>query len=282
MRKIAVSTGKILLFLAIWAALLAAVTVTAVNVGGEFWYDKLGWRYFAEVGGAGAILCAFLVMAFFVDKRGPSTLGFPLAAGPSDLVFGTMIGGLIFLVPLGVLLAMGAAKVDVDLSQFDGTALLAGLGFTLFNVVHQELLVRSYMFQELWTKYGAIVATVVTTVIFVAMHTGAIVSGPQGPIAGLNILFASILLSLAYVRSGALWLPIGIHFGWNGLQGPALQINVTGTDIALGDWRFLSFDGPDLWTGGTLGVEAGLAGLAGPIVGIFLVAVLIRKRRRLD
>jgi membrane protease YdiL (CAAX protease family) len=82
---------------------------------------------------------------------------------------------------------------------------------------------------------------------------------------------------VAYLRTKALWLPIGIHFGWNGLQGPVLGINVTGTDPG-GPWHAFSFQGADLWTGGTMGIEGGLAGLAGPLVGIALVVFLFRRR----
>ena len=37
--------------------------------------------------------------------------------------------------------------------------------------------------------------------------------------------------------------------------------------------------GYDLWTGGTMGIEGGLAGLAGPLVGIALVVFLFRRRQ---
>ena len=54
---------------------------------------------------------------------------------------------------------------------------------------------------------------------------------------------ASIMLGIAYLRSGALWLPIGIHFGWNALQGPVLGISVTGMDLGH-SWHAFAIDGP--------------------------------------
>ena len=271
------SAGKILLFLALWAGGTAASLFLALQIGGEGWFEDLRARYVLEVGGALGAFLALVFMAFAIDRRGWGTLGLRLSAAPAGLIAGTLIGALILLVPIFILYAIGAAHYTPELSKFSGTALAAGVGLCLFNVVNQELLVRSYMFQELWTKYGAWTATIVTTAIFVGLHAGPIASGPMGPIAGLNVLLASLLLSLAYVRTRQLWLPIGIHFGWNGLQGPALHINVTGADIALGNWRFFTFDGPDLWTGGALGVEGGLAGLAGPLVGLALVMLFSRK-----
>jgi len=82
----------------------------------------------------------------------------------------------------------------------------------------------------------------------------------------------------AWGRTHARWLPIGIHLGWNALQGPVLGINVTGADIGLGYWRVFAFSGDPLITGGELGVEGGLAGLVGPLLGLGLVALLIRRK----
>jgi len=108
----------------------------------------------------------------------------------------------------------------------------------------------------LWSKYGAWVATLVTTALFLALHAAPISQGTQGLIAAANILLASLLMSLAYVRTGSLWLPIGIHLGWNGLQGPVLGINVTGNDLAFGHWTAFSFPGDALLTGGEMGWRA--------------------------
>jgi membrane protease YdiL (CAAX protease family) len=111
---------------------------------------------------------------------------------------------------------------------------------------------------------------IVSTIIFVALHAGMVIKGTAGLLAGADVAAASIMLGLAYLRTGALWLPIGIHFGWNAFQGPVLGVNVTGMDLG-GHWHAFAVDGPALWTGGDMGVEGGLAGLAGPLLGILVV-----------
>lgn len=146
------------------------------------------------------------------------------------------------------------------------------------NVIDQELIVRSYIFQEIWKKYSGAAAVTVSTVVFVALHTGAILKGTAGLLAGANVALASVLLGLAYLRSKALWLPIGIHYGWDAFQGPVLGINVTGMDLGA-HWHVFAVDGPALWTGGAMGVEGGLAGLAGPLLGIAVVLALYRSRK---
>jgi membrane protease YdiL (CAAX protease family) len=277
MRRALISVGKILAFLGLWTALTAAVIMGAVAIGGEDFYAIRTLRVGVEIALTFAILIPLVVMARFVDKRPLTTIGF----GPPrlyDLLTGAVIGAAILMAPIGVLVAMGAATYAPDLATFNVAALALGMLVCFFNVVTQEALVRSYMFQELWGKYGAWIATLVTTTVFLAIHTGALIQGAQGLIAGANILLASLLLSLAYVRTGQLWLAIGIHLGWNGLQGPVLGINVTGLDLGFGHWRLFEFPGDPLLTGGTMGVEGGLVGLIGPAIGIAIVAFAFKQQ----
>lgn len=282
MRGALISIAKILAFLGIWTALTAIVVLSAVAIGGEGFYAIRHLRVGVEVALCAATLIPLLIMALIVDKRRAASLGFGASRLP-DLLWGTMLGAAILSAPIAALLGLGAARFAPDLAGFSGAALALGLFVCFFNVVTQEALVRSYMFQELWAKYGAWLATIVTTLMFVALHAAPILqSGVQGWIAGANILLASLLLSLAYVRTGSLWLPIGIHFGWNGLQGPVLGINVTGLDLGFGHWRLFDFTGDPLWTGGAMGVEGGLIGLIGPAIGLGFVAIFVRQQPKPD
>jgi membrane protease YdiL (CAAX protease family) len=282
MRRVLISLAKCLAFLGIWTALTAIVVLGAVAIGGEGFYAIRHLRVGVEIALCAATLVPLLVMALVVDGRGAASLGFGAKRLP-DLLWGALLGAAILAAPIGVLLGLGAARYEPDVAGFSGVALALGLLVCFFNVVTQEALVRSYVFQELWAKYGPVVASIVTTLIFVALHAAPITqSGVQGLIAGANILLASVLLSLAYVRTGSLWLPIGIHLGWNGLQGPVLGINVTGMDLGFGHWRLFNFTGDPLMTGAAMGVEGGLAGLIGPAIGLGLVAFLVPQQPKPD
>jgi CAAX protease family protein len=251
-----------------------------VSFGGEDFFLKLPFRIGVEVALTFATLIPVGLLAHFVDRRRRASLGF--SARVYDLMTGAIIGAGILCAPIGALLATGAARIEPHLGTLSAQALAIGLVVCFFNVVTQEALVRSYMFQELWAKYGAWIATIVTTIIFVALHAAPISHGTQGLIAGANILLASVLLSVAYVRTAQLWLPIGIHLGWNGLQGPVLGINVTGNDLAFGHWSVFSFPGDPLWTGGDMGVEGGLAGLIGPLIGVAIVMFAFKQQPKPD
>ena len=277
MRNVGISVLKILGFLGLWIVLTTVVVLGAVAVGGEGFYAIRGVRLSTEIALTFAVIIPLVVMTRLVDKRPLMTTGF----GPTrvvDLLTGTLLGALIFAAPLAVLVALGAAVYRPELTTFAADALATALLACFFNVVTQEALVRSYIFQELWAKYGAWMATCVTTALFVAMHAAAIMQGTQGLIAGLNILVASLMLSLAYVRTGQLWLAIGIHLGWNGLQGPVLGINVTGNELGFGHWTTFAFPGDPLITGGAMGVEGGLVGLIGPLIGLGVVAFAFKQQ----
>jgi len=279
LRRIAISTGKSLAFLGLWGALLTVATLSVVHLGGKNFYRDMGWRTALEGLAMLAALGALLVMALAVDKRGTATLGFPPRRALAGLIGGTLIGAAIFAVPLAILSAQGYIHVAPDLTHFSWSAFAIALFVVFVNVVDQELIVRSYIFQEVWRKYSGAAAVTVSSLLFVGLHTGAILKGTAGLLAGLDVTLASILLGLAYLRSGALWLPIGIHFGWNAFQGPVLGINVTGMDLGA-HWHVFAVSGPDLWTGGSMGVEGGLAGLAGPLIGIAIVLALYQAPAR--
>ena len=280
LRNIGVSFLKILAFLVIWACLTGLAVWAAVSWGGENFYLKLPFRAGLEIALTFATLIPLGLLAHFVDRRRRASLGF--SARFYDLLLGAVVGAGIFCLPLIALVATGAARTEAHLASFSAQGLAIGLVVCFFNVVTQEALVRSYIFQELWAKFGGWIATIVTTIIFVALHANPISHGTLGLIAGANILLASLMLSLAYVRTGQLWLPIGIHLGWNGLQGPVLGINVTGNDLAFGHWSVFSFPGDALWTGGEMGVEGGLAGLIGPAIGIAIVAFAFKQQPKPD
>lgn len=273
---------RIVAFLALWAALTAGATMSVVARGGRDFFRETPYRVALELLLTLAVLIALIVMVRFVDRRPLSTIGFT-AGRLFDLLTGTMLGAATFALPLAVLVGIGAARFEPNLGGLTAQALGVGVFVCFLNVVTQEVLVRSYMFQELWAKYGARIATLVTTAIFLLLHAGPIAQGPQGLVAGANILLASLMLSLAYVRTGSLWLPIGLHLGWNGLQGPVLNIQVTGHALAFGDWSVFSLlPGNALWTGGALGIEGGLVGLMGPAAGLAIVAFAFEQQPKPD
>lgn len=108
----------------------------------------------------------------------------------------------------------------------------------------EELFFRGYGFQVLVAGVGAWATVLPVGVIFAVLHSGNPHANQNGWFAIINTTGFGILFGYAYLRSRDLWLPIGLHFGWNftlplfGVPVSGLKMNVTGHAMvwSAGPW----------------------------------------------
>jgi hypothetical protein len=82
---------------------------------------------------------------------------------------------------------------------------------------------------------------------------------------------------VAYLRSGRVWLPIGMHVTWNFAQG-ALGFPVSGiNDYSNVLVHQAATTGSHLLTGGAYGPEAGLVGMLSRLLVLALVVLATRR-----
>jgi len=77
-----------------------------------------------------------------------------------------------------------------------------------------------------------------------------------GPLALFNTILWGVVLGYAYLRSGDLWLPIGLHFGWNWAL-PLLGVNLSGFTMDVTGYA-MHWKISGLLSGGAYGPEGGL------------------------
>ena len=94
-----------------------------------------------------------------------------------------------------------------------------------------------------------------------------------------NIVIFGLLFGTGYVLTDELALPIGLHFGWDFVQG--FVFGVVAEEKQYGSVLVLADDpSATLWTGRPYGVEGGLMGTAAFIVGFLATFAWARSQHR--
>lgn len=279
-RRIAISSGKILAYFLL-LGLMAAGGVEMVLPAMGLSFDKPGPVPAIIVQSALNLVImaapAFLMAGVF-DRKTPLAMGLGLRNAIIDALTGGTVGMFIFVIALAGAVIGGWATINPDLSGLSMNVMAIGAVAMAMAAAGEEIEMRGYVLQELMGKFSTPASVIVSSIIFTALHAGALMNSSMAFIGAANIFAASVLLSLAYLVTRSLWLPIGIHFGWNFAQGPLLGINVSGNDFAAG-WHPVTMTGPELMTGGKFGFEGSLLGLAGPLLGILMMVLFGALRR---
>jgi membrane protease YdiL (CAAX protease family) len=123
----------------------------------------------------------------------------------------------------------------------------------LFGSVGEELVFHGYAFQHLVRHMGEFATVLPVGILFGLLHLG---NQNVTLLAVVNTIAWGVLLGYAYLRTRTLWLPIGMHFGWN-VATPFLGENLSGFTIAVTGYE-LHWRTGVLWSGGVYGLEGGL------------------------
>jgi len=123
----------------------------------------------------------------------------------------------------------------------------------LFGSAHEEMLFRGYGFQILLRSIGAWATVLPVGIVFAALHA---VNPNSTYLALANTAGFGILFGYAFLRSRDLWLPIGLHFGWN-FTLPLFGVNVSGLKIGMTGYS-MQWSAGALWSGGEYGPEASI------------------------
>lgn len=185
---------------------------------------------------------------------------------------GIAIGVGLFSGVMAVLWALGVYR-------FSGWGTFYGVGtgalFALSAAVLEEIVFRGYLFRLLSAAAGTWIAVLLTSVLFGAAHA-------TNPGATLFSSFAiaveaGVILAGAYAVTGRLWLPIGLHLGWNFAEGTIWGMSVSGSAISPSLTRG-NLSGPPVLTGGAFGPEASIVAV---LMSLAVGAVLLWRTARL-
>jgi membrane protease YdiL (CAAX protease family) len=175
-------------------------------------------------------------------------------ASRRHLAFG-FVGGLAAALLASLLpLAAGEAHYEtVGTGQVQWRSVFFISIILLFGAVGEEMLFRGYAFQVLTRSIGPAATVLPMAVLFGLAHLN---NQNVSWIGVGNTVAWGALFGVAFLRSGDLWLPIGLHFGWNWVL-PLVGVNLSGFKMEV-TGHSLQSSWNVLWSGGAYGPEGGL------------------------
>lgn len=226
------------------------------------------------LGLCGLILCVAEIAAYrllvglFAKRRVTE-----LATKPAlpETLAGIATGAGLVSLPMLILWASGHWQLT-QVSIEPGVGL--GIAMGLVSCVWEELLFRGVMVRLFDRAWGPVWAITMSTVVFGGLHL--MNPGMTGMGVVALALSGGPLLGAAYLWKHRLWFPIGLHFGWNAMQGSFWGSVVSGTGEQHGLLQG-TFVGPQWITGGSVGVEGSFLTAIVCLVATTLIVLQMRR-----
>src|SRR5262249_16800023 len=159
---------------------------------------------------AAALANAITVRVYERGRLADIGLGW-LPPSRNEFLWGLGLGMAAPVIILGDAWAMGAARFEsTEAPDHNCATIPFAAALLLFAAAGEELLFHGYAFQVVIRSMGAYATILPVGVLFGFMHAG---NPNVKPLALINTMLWGVLLGWAFVRTGALWLPIGLHFG---------------------------------------------------------------------
>jgi uncharacterized protein len=282
----------------VWAVFLLVPLVTITTF--EFKQALTYWLLFSgypspteEPGRAAAALVVELLVGFaavvfllwlwlrFFERRPFSTLGLERTGALRKVLSGALFGLLLtaatalLLTLLGFVVVEGKAQGPVGLAVLGGVLFVA-VGWAA-QATSEELLCRGWALQTAATRYGTPVGVLFSSLVFAIFH---LYQADVGLLALTNLFLLGVLLALYALYEGSLWGVCAFHAAYNWTETSLLGFDYYGEEAAGGVLLNLRQVGPDVVTGGGVGVSitGGLAQTATILLGIAILLLFVSRR----
>ena len=206
------------------------------------------------------LLCVWLFVRF-IDKKSFVSIGLTLKGYENDLRLGLALGA--GMISLGFLILFILGFLSIDGFSFPVMTIILYLVLFIVVSLHEEIMMRGYVLNNLMHSMNRYVALSISSVIFMSIH---LLNPNVSFLSVVNLFLAGIVLGIYYMHKQNLWLPIGMHLTWNFFQGPIFGFEVSGieTDNIISQ----SITGNEIITGGAFGFE-------GSIIATILIVTMI-------
>jgi membrane protease YdiL (CAAX protease family) len=180
------------------------------------------WILAGLVGGpaaAAAGVMLFAVALYWAVRRTPPAVRpswglSPLHPAGRLLLSGLTAGALSYLTVFGVRW-WGGGELVAEVGGAEVLLVVAtGLLVAGYQAFSEEVVFRGAVFTLLPSSMPVRSGIAISTALFVLFHAPRWQELVAGPYA-LHLLLAGLAFAIAFVRTGSLWLGLGLHAGWN-------------------------------------------------------------------
>jgi len=188
-----------------------------------------------------------------LERREPREIS--LKRGAPLFFLGGVVGIAIIGVYVLVLLGIGAAHLTKGTEAHGALSFLNELLVPWLTAVGEELLFRLVLFRFTEEAMGTGLAVLISALLFGLSH-----AANPGASPGSLVLLAGgigVLLTFAFTATRNVWLPIGLHMGWNYAEGCLFGLPNSGQTDPV-QIMHTTPSGPAILTGGTFGPEGSL------------------------
>ena len=220
---------------------------------------------------AAIILSLYALLVRWIEGHWPTDLS--LRHLVPHTLLGLLVGFFFMVLVVSTIVATGSASVGWK--GFMADRQLDMFMMFLAVAVGEEMILRGVIFRWIDERWNTGVALLISAILFGWMHISNDNATWWSSLA--IAIEAGLLLGAAYKWSGTLWVPIGIHWAWNYVQGNIFGLAVSGMNTGT-TMLVTTANGPDIITGGAFGPEASIISV---VLGTFLTLVFLGNRYRI-
>lgn len=274
-----------------WLALLTVLCILTFNVAadttlrvsalmsGQPFVDRAHAphlaRLLAVIVGSVGMLAIYALAVRFGERRTPSEIDLWRLA--PDLIVGLLVGGALIGVIVGIMWSAGW----VTIAPAQITQITESLKEAVQSGVIEEAIMRLVIFRLLWRATSVWPAFILTAVLFGALH----LSNPDAtPFSAACLVAGEGIGAGLYLLTGRAWMSIGMHAGWNFMQGWVFGAAVSGLGtFAGGPLQTKPIPGvSDILSGGGFGPESSAAALGVSLIASVVCMTLAWKSGRMQ
>ena len=217
-----------------------------------------------------AALAVYYAYGRIIERREVTELSTPGAG--REWATGALIGAGLITGCVLILLGLGMYRIEgLNPASF----LIPALAMAISAGTFEELFFRGVIFKSVESMAGSWIALILSSLAFGFTH----LLNPEGTIVGAVYISieAGLLLAAAYLLTRRLWLAMGVHMAWNYTLSAIFSGVVSGGVSDPGLIRGV-FEGPQLLTGGSFGLESSIFALVLCTGAGIVMAVLAHRR----